>query len=480
MRIVASILSTLTSWCRRIGGVRLVIAATAATIAGVSGCASLPPVSTDSQQAATRPATLSGARGPLSPAQSKSILANLSHRSEETGIFERHLALEEAVTGSPLVVSNRTTLYQDGESTYAAMFKAIAAAKDNINIETYIIEDDEVGKKFSDVLIAKQAAGVQVTLIYDGVGSMQTPKAFFLRLNEGGIKTLEFNPINPLLAKKDWAINQRDHRKLLIIDGQSAFLGGVNISSVYSRGSSAKREASKKAIDKTPWRDTHLLVEGPVVAEFQKLYIDTWVKQKGEALPERKYFPQLVQKGKEVVRAIGSSPDDGAGGQMYNTLISVINSAETSVYITNAYFAPDTLIMGALKDAARRGVDVKIILPGETDSALVYYAGHSYYNDLLKAGVKIFERRVSLLHAKTALIDGVWSTIGSTNLDWRSFLHNDEVDAVVLGIEFGKQMNAMFDKDLAESDAITLAGWQERSLVNRVKEQAARIWVYWL
>jgi cardiolipin synthase len=309
---------------------------------------------------------------------------------------------------------------------------------------------------------------------------LQTPKAFFQRLNENGIKTLEFNPVNPLLAKKDWEINQRDHRKLLITDGQSVFLGGVNLSSVYSSGSSAKRKASKNTTDMTPWRDTHLLVEGPVVAEFQKLFIDTWVKQKGEALADRKYFPPLVQKGKEVVRAIGSSSDDAGGGQMYNTLISVINSAETSVYITNAYFAPDKLIMDALRDAAQRGVDVKIILPGETDSALIYYAGHSYYSDLLKAGVKIFERRVSLLHAKTALIDGVWSTIGSTNLDWRSFLHNDEINAVVLGIEFGVQMKMMFDKDLAESDAITLADWRGRSLVNRVKEQAARIWVYWL
>ena len=480
MRNIVSIPSTSISWCRRFGFARLAIAATAATIAGLAGCASLPQVSAEMMPVANQTATLSGARGPLSAAQSKAILANLSRRSEETGIFERHLALEEAVTGSPLVVSNRTTLYQDGESTYAAMFKAIAAAKDHINIETYIIEDDEIGKKFSDALIAKQAAGVQVAMIYDSVGSLQTPKTFFQRLNESGIKTLEFNPVNPLVAKKGWEINQRDHRKLLIIDGQSVFLGGVNISSVYSSGSSVKRQASKKTIDKMPWRDTHLLVEGPVVAEFQKLFIDTWAKQKGEALADRKYFPPLAPKGKEVVRAIGSSSDDAGGGQMYNTLISVINSAETSVYITNAYFAPDKLIMDALREAARRGVDVKIILPGETDSALIYYAGRSYYSDLLTVGVKIFERRVSLLHAKTALIDGVWSTIGSTNLDWRSFLHNDEVDAIVLGVEFGTQMNAMFVKDLAESDAITLAAWRERSLVNRVKEQAARIWVYWL
>lgn len=480
VRIVVSVLSAHFLWYRTTGRIRLEIAAAFVALAGLSACAALPQFSGDAMPTTNQAATLSGARGPLSVAQSKAILANLSRRSEETNIFERHLALEEAVTGSPLVVSNRTTLFQDGESTYAAMFKAIAAAKDNINIETYIIEDDEIGKKFSDVLIAKQAAGVQVMLIYDSVGSMQTPKTYFQRLNEGGIKTMEFNPVNPLLTKKGWAINQRDHRKLMIIDGHSAFLGGVNISSVYSSGSSAKRRASKRTIDKTPWRDTHLLVEGPVVAEFQKLFLGTWERQKGEALADRKYFPPLSQKGKEVVRAIGSSPEDAGGGQMYNTLISVINSAETSIYITNAYFAPDKLIMGALKEAAQRGVDVKIILPGESDSALVYYAGHSYYNELLNAGVKIFERRVSLLHAKTALIDGVWSTIGSTNLDWRSFLHNDEINAVILGVEFGAQMKAMFDKDLAESNVITLAEWRERSLIKRVKEQAARIWVYWL
>jgi cardiolipin synthase A/B len=459
---------------------RLSIAVVATIVAGLTGCATLPQMDPEVMAATSPPARLEGARGPLSAQQSKAILANLSKRSEETGIFERHLAVEEAVVGSPMMVSNRTTLLHDGESTYAAMFKAIGAARDNINIETYIIEDDEVGKKFSDALIEKQSQGVQVTLIYDSVGSMSTPKEFFQRLKESGIKTLEFNPVNPLKAIKGWSVNQRDHRKLLIIDGQNAFVGGVNISSVYSSGSSAKRAASTKVTDMTPWRDTHLQVEGPVVAEFQKLFMETWSKQKGEPLPEKKYFPPLVQKGKEVVRAVGSSADDGVGGQMYNTLISVINSAETSVYLTNAYFAPDKLIMNALTDAAGRGVDVKIILPSESDSPLVYYAGHSFYTTLLNAGVKIYERRESLLHAKTALIDGVWSTIGSTNLDWRSFMHNDEINAVVLSPEFGVQMNAMFEKDLAASDEITRAAWRDRSLVDRVKEGAARIWVYWL
>lgn len=443
------------------------------------GCASLPQVTPGMLPATPQAVKMENARGPLSTGQSKAILDGMSNRSEDTGIFERHLALEAAIAGTPLVVSNKTTLFQDGESTYAAMFKAIAAARNHINIETYIIEDDEMGKKFSDALIAKQQTGIQVVMIYDSVGSMQTPREFFQRMKESGIRTLEFNPVNPLVTKKGWDVNQRDHRKLLIVDGQSAFLGGVNISSVYSSGSSAKRLVSRKFEDRVPWRDTHLMVEGPVVAAFQKLFLETWYKQKGEDLPDREYFPQLVQKGREVVRAIASSPDDG-GGQMYNTLVSAIGSAETSVYLTNAYFAPDKRIMGALTDASRRGVDVKIILPSLSDSALLYYAGHSFYSELLDAGVRIFERRVSLLHAKTALIDGVWSTVGSTNLDWRSFMHNDEINAVVLGPDFGMQMNTMFEKDLAESDEITRAAWRGRSVLARIKEQAARIWIYWL
>ena len=473
MRAVLCIKSMRSGWSS------VLLSASTALIVGLAGCAAIPQVTADTLPTTAQTSKLEGARGPLSSRQSKAILADLSSRSEETGIFERHLALEEAIAGSPLTVSNRTTLFQDGESTYAAMFKAIAASKDHINVETYIIEDDEIGKKFSDALIEKQKQGVDVALIYDSVGSLQTPKEFFQRLRDSGIKTLEFNPVNPLAAKKDWQVNQRDHRKLLIVDGQSVFLGGINISSVYSSGSSGKRASDAKKKDQTPWRDTHLLVEGPVVAEFQKLFMTTWNKQNGEALPDKKYFPPQVQKGKEVVRAIGSSSDDG-GGQMYNTLLSAIGSAETSVYLTNAYFAPDEKIMISLSDAVSRGVDVKIILPSKTDSSLIFHAGRSFYNDLLKAGVKIYERGDALLHSKTALIDGVWSTVGSTNLDWRSFLHNDEVNAVVLGVAFGAQMNAMFEKDLAASRQITLESWRDRPIVLRVKEQAARIWVYWL
>jgi len=180
-----------------------------------------------------------------------------------------------------------------------------------------------------------------------------------------------------------------------------------------------------------------------------------------------------------VVRAIGSSPDEPYS-LIYATLLSAIGSAETSVHLTNAYFAPDPQLLAALEAAVARGVDVKLILPSNTDSWLVFPAGRGYYEQLLRAGVKIHERRDVILHSKTALIDGVWATVGSTNLDWRSFLHNHELNAVVLGVEFGHQVQAMFDKDLAASDAITLERWQSRPVSLRLKELLASLWEYWL
>ena len=448
------------------------------SLAALAGCSMMLPTIVPDMEDASRPVQLESARGPLSTAQSNAILARLKSSGSETSIFDRHLALEEGITGSPLVVGNKVTLLQDGPATYQAMFNAIRRARKNINMETYIIEDDEIGKKFAAALIEKQAQGVQVALIYDSVGGLDAPKEFFSNLTGNGVKVVEFNPINPLTAKRGWHVNQRDHRKLLIVDGQVAFFGGINISSVYSSGSF--NAASKRHADGSPsWRDTHLQVDGPVVAKFQKLFLATWEKQKGEALPARNYFPSPAPKGKEIVRAIGSSPDD-AYSLIYATLISAIKSAETSVHMTCGYFVPDPHLQDALKEAAQRGVDVKLILPSSSDSWLVLNAGRSYYGNLLRGGVQIYERRDALLHAKTAVIDGVWSTIGSTNLDWRSFLHNQEVNAVILGPEFGAQMQTMFEADLAASSRITLEEWERRPLGNRLKEITSRLWKYWL
>jgi len=473
-------------------------------LALLSGCASLPRIVPDLSRHARPPVALEGARGPLSASQSKLILQRLQDSAKKvrhsvgqlgtasTNIFERHLALEEAIVGSPLTVGNEVVLLQDGPATYTAMLAAIAAAKDHINMETYILDDDAVGQKFAQALIDKQKQGVQVNLIRDSAGTFSTPSQFFQTLKDHGIRVLEFNPVNPLAARKTWALNQRDHRKLLIIDGRIVFLGGINISSVYSGGSfasGAKRSGSAQPPQATAssaakdaeleWRDTDLQLRGPVVAEFQKLFLETWEKQHGPPLAEKNYFPQLEIVGNQVVRAIGSAPDEPFS-LIYATLMSAINNAEASIYLTNAYFAPDPQLLSALKAAARRGVDVKLILPSQTDSWLVFHAGRRYYARLLRAGVKIYQRRGVILHSKTALIDGVWATVGSTNLDWRSFLHNQEVNAVVLGSEFGTQVKAMFDKDLAASDEITRAEWRRRGLGLRIKELFAQTWEYWL
>jgi cardiolipin synthase len=348
------------------------------------------------------------------------------------------------------------------------MFQAIAAARDHIHMETYIIEDDEVGRKFADAFIAKREQGVRVALIYDGVGSLGTPAAFFKRLTEAGVDVAEFNTVNP---------NHRDHRKILIIDGKTAFVGGVNISGVYSKGGSSK--SSPNSADALRWRDTHLRIEGPVVAEFQKLFLATWDKQKSAPLSARRSYPLPASPGHEVVRAVASSPDEPYS-LVYATLLSAIASAETDVYLTNAYFVPDPQLMAALMDAARRGVSVKIVLPARTDSWLVFHAGRAHYEDLLEAGVKIYQRRDAMLHAKTAVIDGVWSTVGSSNLDWRSFLHNEEVVAIVVGQEFGAQMQSMFEADTEASDLITGESWSHRPLTDHVQEIAAQVWSYWL
>ncbi len=462
------------------GRFRIVAHLAIGLIATAVGCTSLPTIVPDMAPSPARSAQMAGAHGILTPQQSKAVIDRLKSRSQETNIFERHLALEESIVGSPLMTGNTVVLLQDGPATYQSMFAAIRNARDHINMETYIIEDDEVGNRFADALIEKQAQGVAVSLIYDSVGTFQVPSTFFKRLSDNGIKLLEFNPVNPLTAKKGWEVNQRDHRKLLIVDGGTAFLGGINISSVYSGGSFSTRSRQRPGTTGIqPWRDTHLQVTGPVVSEFQKMFLATWEKQKGEALAPANHFPQHAGKGTEVVRAIGSSPDEPFS-LIYATLISAINNAETSVFLTNAYFVPDPQLLTALKDAVKRGVDVQIIVPGHTDSWLVFHAGRAHYTELLDAGVKIHERRDALLHSKTALIDGVWSTVGSTNLDWRSFLHNDEVNAVILGQAFGTQMRAMFEKDRAASHIITPEQWQQRSLSDRMKETAAGIWKYWL
>ncbi|WP_247869487.1 cardiolipin synthase [Herbaspirillum sp. ST 5-3] len=452
-------------------------------VALLAACASLPDVHyLQERQLGTQDATIVSVRGELPDAKKQVLLDRMENRVGPTDILSRHIAAEEAISGTPLVAGNKVTLLADGPITMRAMMAAIRNARHHINLETYIFEDDEVGSALADLLIRKHAAGVTVNLIYDSVGALGTPREFFDRMREAGIHVLEYNPINPANAKGDWEINQRDHRKLLVVDGHVAFTGGVNISKVYGKSSLIKSKRSNpppKDAKENAWRDTHMQIEGPVVADFQKLFLATWQRETGEALPDAMYFPTLKVEGKALVRAIGSTPDK-ADYAIYKTYISAFANADKTIHVTTAYFVPDRQVVQAMTDAARRGVDVRIIFPSLSDVGIILHAGRSFYEELLAAGIHVYERKAYVLHAKTAVIDGVWSTIGSTNLDIRSFLHNDEINAVVLDVDFAQRMEDLFTRDLQDSVEIDPEKWRHRGFMQRMREWAARAFQYWL
>jgi len=391
--------------------------------------------------------------------------------------LDRIAAMEEAATGSPLIKGNKVTLLFDGPDTMTAMIAAIQQAKSTINFETYIFDRDQLGLRFADLLIEKQRAGVQVNIIYDSVGSIGTPTEFFERMRAAGIKLIEFNPVNPLKRFGRWQLNHRDHRKILVVDGKIGFTGGVNISAAYAN-SSLFRARRRPGADAIGWRDTHVQIEGPAVASLQLLFLQTWSAQQDEDLPDLDYFPKLESAGDKTVHVLGSQPDHDYS--LYKAYILAIQQARRSIHITTPYFIPDRQLVAALVAAAKRGVEVTLILPSVTDIGLVYHAGQSFYTQLLSAGVHIYQLQIAVLHAKTAVIDGSWSTVGSANMDIRSFLHNYEANVIVIDDQFGREMEKAFREDIRGSSQITLEQWQQRPLSERIKEWAARSLGYWL
>lgn len=406
--------------------------------------------------------------------------------------LSRHLQVEEAINGAPLVIGNRVTLLANGPDTYRAMLDAIHAARQYIHMESYIFDDDEAGRAFADAFIAKRREGVGVALMVDAVGTMGTPDTLFKRLRDAGVQVVVFNPVNPVRARVGWAPNNRDHRKLLVVDGKVGFLGGINISSVYSSSPSSTgsgplsfsggKADSGDTLDakNSPWRDTQIRVEGPAVGEIEHVMQMGWQEQRGPPLDAREFLPRVTPQGNLLVRIVANRPGDKDGYTLYLTLMSAIKSAQHSIHITMAYFVPDPAFVQALGDAASRGVDVVLVLPGFSDSSLVFHAGRSYYTTLLESGAKLYERRDAMLHAKTAVVDGVWSTVGSSNMDWRSFALNYELNAVILGRAFGDQMEALFAKDMADANRIDPDEWEKRGLDDRFMESFARMFERWL
>ena len=451
--------------------IKAAIAAALCTLA--AACAAVPKVN---DNPAPEPAQIMGARGPLTLGQSRVLLDRIAPEPGAAGMLKRHTAIEEAVAETPLVAGNATRLLIDGQQTFAAMFAAIHAAKTSINLEYYIVEDvASGGEQLGDLLIAKRNQGVAVNILYDSFGSSDTPKEFFQRLRDAGVQVVEFNPFNPV------TFNFRDHRKILVVDGSRAIVGGINLSTTYqSSGGAGSGGAGGKPA--AYWRDTDLQIDGPAAAQLQKLFLEHWQEQKGPPLDAALYLPTVLPKGREVVRVIGSTPDEKTP-RFYVTLLSAIRNAEKNVWLSAAYFVPTDQEEEDLITAARRGVDVRLLLPSDSDSKMALAVGRSHYGYLLEAGVKIFEVQNEVLHSKTASIDGVWTAVGSSNFDPRSVVFNDEVDAIVLGSATADDFERMFQADLAHARAIDRESWRRRPLSQRLLELVeltSFLWRNWL
>lgn len=419
-----------------------------------------------------------GAAGPLSAEESAAVLARLAETSAEATALQRHVAIEEAVAETPLVAGNTTRVLRDGPESFDAMFAAIRGAADHVDMEFYILEDVEhEGVRLGDLLVEKLREGVAVNIVYDSFGSGDTPAAFFDRLREAGAGIVAYNPVDPLAGEAAYDPNQRTHRKVLIADGRTAIIGGVNLAEDYQSLGSALSALPEAAPGEPAhrWRDTNLQLDGPAVAQLQSLFLAHWEEQGGAALDQVALFPEIPAVGPEVVRIVDSTPDEGVS-RYYVTLLTAIRNAEDRVWLTVGYFAPPPQAIEDLAAAARGGTDVRLLLPGVSDFEGIVDAARTHYTELLEAGVRIWEMDDAILHAKTATVDGVWSVVGSSNIDYRSVLYNDEVDAVILGSDTAAQLEAMFEADTAAAREIDLETWRSRPLGQRMREFFWQLW----
>jgi len=382
-------------------------------------------------------------------------------------------------SSEPLTTGNRVSILVDGPQTYSAMEAALQAAHHDIHIETFIFGAGDVGQRFSDLLARKRAEGVEVRVLYDSLGSRETPRDFFEKLRQQHIEVREFRPMNPVKTPEVWKLQNRDHRKIIVVDGRIGFTGGINIDSTYESASTSRPGPERGLED--GWRDTHIEIQGPAVTQLQTLFVDTW-KQAGppEELGDKtKYFPTIASAGEDLVTIVAndSESDDRS---LYGTYLAAFTCSTKRLWITHAYFAPNEELLAAMIAAAERGVDVRLIVPSFTDSRVVLNATQATFTRLLKAGVKIYELKDALLHAKSVVVDGTVSIIGSSNLDMRSFLHNDEVNAIVISRDTARRMEEVFQRDQQAARPVELKAWEQRSLWQRTKEFFVHMFSYWI
>lgn len=403
--------------------------------------------------------------------KAEKIIDKIAEASDADKLLGKHLSVEQSVSDKPLVAGNNVHLLFDGEQTFNAIFDAINSAQNHINLEYFIFENI----KFKDtdlktLLMNKSIQGVQVNIIYDSFGSSDTPKELFEEFKKNGIHVTEFNHLGFENIDK---LNQRDHRKILVVDGKKAIVGGVNLSTTYqSKSNLGMRSKSPKNLADAHWRDTDMVIEGPAVAELQRLFMDHW--DQTQPIDQTSFYPNIGNKGNELVRVMGSAPTKGLP-LYYVTLVSAIENAENEIILSSAYFVPTPEQKKQLINAAKRGVQVNLCLPGISDSSLAMLVQHSHYEDLLESGINIFEMDDQVLHAKTVSIDGVWSVIGSSNFDYRSASTNQEVDVVVLGKETSTELKNKFNQDTVNAKKIELSAFKKRPFIQKIKEKFYRI-----
>lgn len=456
----------------------LLLAAT--VLVALCSCAQLPTVNERQllqETSGTHEIRVYGVRGPLSARQARKVLARVSAKAPDADAFGRQLAVEQLVAESPLYTGNSVRVLQDGTQTFPAMFAAMERAKRFLYLEYYTLQDVRSGgRALSDVLATKARAGVRVRVIYDAVGSLGTPAKFFADLRAAGVVFVQYNPIRPLASPL--SLNQRDHRKILIADDQVAIVGGVNLSTTYESAPTLAHALGGKNESPQPahpiWHDLDLEIRGPVLPQLSALFRQHWREQKGPPLPPEVPVGGPPQ-GKEVVRVIGSSPTRLAT-RYYVSVLTAIRTAESSIWMTAAYFVPTRQELHALRAAARRGVDVRILLPSHSDVGAVLAVQRSYYPQLLAADIKVYERSDGIVHSKTMVVDGVWSLVGSSNFDQRSVLFNDEVDVVVLGKATADQLRATILTDIRHGKRIDWGTVRRQGRWQRMKGWFWRLW----
>jgi len=362
--------------------------------------------------------------------------------------------------GPGVLPGNRVKALQNGEQIFPAMLDAIRGAKNSITFETYIYWSGEIGKKFSDALCERSLAGVKVHVMLDWVGCGKIDAQFLDAMKAAGIELERYHPVHWHTLTR---INNRTHRKLLVVDGRIGFTGGVGIADQWEGHAESKDH----------WRDSHYQIEGPAVAQMQAAFTDNWVKTRARLLMGPEYFPELHPMGDSLAQVFKSSRGEGSESVRLMYLLSIACAAK-SIRLQAAYFVPDELAIQTLISACRRGVKIEIIVPGpHMDEQLVQHASRSLWNELLDAGVEIYEYQPTMYHCKVIIVDDVWVSVGSTNFDDRSFRLNDEANLNIYDAAFAAEQAQVFEQDKSHSRLMTRSEFKNRSAFGKMCEELA-------